>query len=459
MSNARSLPLVLPFLVLLGSASVALAATPWPPIVLTAQVLPGVGQFAITRSQTGRLSLVYCGADCTTIRYRVLSETGTWSAPETVNTGTGPQTADLAIDLDPAGVPHVFWLQVDSVYHPILHAVRQTNGDWSQGIVGPHGSLFAAKIGADGQLRLITGEWDLIYAHGPVEGTLTIDEILLDGERIRDLDLALDTAGQPIVAVAQTYYGGYQMAKLVYNDGAQWQQRSLAYAWGLCNEPIQIAMGAAIHVNTCRKYTRLSSPTADVNWLASWQDDMVIDEHDVLYFTAGGWGDMTLGSIAADSSSAALAVDSRPCPGGDCPHFTTSQVLYDRGLVLVAYLDEAWGLRVKGYVMDALRCSFSGLVGLTLTSSGSGVGTVTREPAGTACGADTWGYPAGTAVTLKPAPGTNSAFRTWAGDCAGSAGACTLTLEAGLRKEVTAEFSWFPDELQHPRSWRHLPEQ
>jgi len=472
MSSPQSLPRVLPFLAFLGgyaATPAGLAATPWPPAALTAEVLTGVGQFAITRSQTGRLSLVYCGQDCTTIHYRVLAESGTWSAPETVNTGTGPQTADLAIDLDPSGIPHVFWGQ-DSV---VLHAVRQSSGDWSQSFALPddsygRGRLNAAQIRADGRLHLLTtydySVWggyvfsDLAYAYGSVDGTLSTEWIVLDGEYGWDLDLALDTNGQPVFAVAQQYFGGSFAPKLVYNDGSQWQARELDRKWGLCVRPIQIAVGATIHLNSCGGYTRLSNPTADVNWITSWRDDMTIDENDVPYFVAASAGNVTLGTIAADASRASLAVETPPssCPGGTCPSFTSSRILYDRGQVLVAYLGDDLGLRVKGYRMDALRCHFAGLAALTVTAAGSGSGTVGREPAGTACGTDTWGYPAGTSVTLKPVAGTDATFRTWTGDCADSTGACTLTLEAGVRFETTAEFTWFPNELQHFPPWRHL---
>ncbi len=366
MSKPRSLlPVVtLAWFVVVPPAGLAQLA---PSATLTSEVLPGVNRFEIARSQTGRLSVVYCRQDCTTIYYRVLSENGTWSAPETVNTTPGPQTADLAIALDPSGTPHVFWGRDTWLNDEVLHGVRQLNGQWSESnamsdqLHFERGRLNAAQIDADGQLHLAT-TYDyrvgggyvfshLDYAHGAADATLTVATIALAGEYGWDLDLALDSDRKPIFAVAQQYWGGYYTPKIVYGDGAQWQQRLLDYRWDLCVEPIQIAVGAKIHVNSCGRYARLSDPTAQFNWISSWRDDMAIDEGDVAYFTAASGTVVTLGIIGADGVRQSVTVAGAPgsCRAGVCPSFTTSRVLYDRGAVLVAYLGQDRGLRVKSY--------------------------------------------------------------------------------------------------------------
>ena len=67
---------------------------------------------------------------------------------------------------------------------------------------------------------------------------------------------------------------------------------------------------------------------------------------------------------------------------------------------------------------------------LTVTTEGSGTGTVTANPAGLA-------YQAGTTVTLTATPDPGSSFEGWSGACSGT-GACVLTMDAD--KAVTARF-------------------
>jgi PASTA domain-containing protein/List-Bact-rpt repeat protein len=75
---------------------------------------------------------------------------------------------------------------------------------------------------------------------------------------------------------------------------------------------------------------------------------------------------------------------------------------------------------------------------LTLTTAGSGTGTVTSSPAGISCGSTcTHAFEHGTAVTLTAAASARSEFAGWSGDCSGT-GACTLTMSAD--RAVTATF-------------------
>jgi peptide/nickel transport system substrate-binding protein len=76
---------------------------------------------------------------------------------------------------------------------------------------------------------------------------------------------------------------------------------------------------------------------------------------------------------------------------------------------------------------------------LTVHTDGSGLGTVSSEPGGIACGTTcTAEYPDSTSVLLTAAAASGSTFDGWSGDCSGT-GSCTVTL-AGSRS-VTATFS------------------
>jgi hypothetical protein len=77
---------------------------------------------------------------------------------------------------------------------------------------------------------------------------------------------------------------------------------------------------------------------------------------------------------------------------------------------------------------------------LSITTSGSGSGTVTSSPSGincgTACSSD---YAINTAVTLTAAPASNSNFTAWTGCDSVSGATCTVTM--GNARSVTASFT------------------
>jgi hypothetical protein len=76
---------------------------------------------------------------------------------------------------------------------------------------------------------------------------------------------------------------------------------------------------------------------------------------------------------------------------------------------------------------------------LTVTKSGTGMGTVTSSPAGINCGVDcSEAYPHGTAVTLNATAAAGSVFTGWSGDCSGTSSACMLSMDSA--KTVTARF-------------------
>jgi len=75
---------------------------------------------------------------------------------------------------------------------------------------------------------------------------------------------------------------------------------------------------------------------------------------------------------------------------------------------------------------------------LTVTPAGSGIGTVTSNPPGIACGADcSESYAPGTSVILTAAPLAGSAFSTWGGACTGT-GTCAVSMSS--TRNVTAIF-------------------
>ncbi len=77
---------------------------------------------------------------------------------------------------------------------------------------------------------------------------------------------------------------------------------------------------------------------------------------------------------------------------------------------------------------------------LAVRVQGSGAGAVRSDPAGIDCGAACLArFDAPSSVTLTAAAAPGSAFAGWGGDCAGTAAACTVTLDAA--RSVTATFA------------------
>lgn len=84
--------------------------------------------------------------------------------------------------------------------------------------------------------------------------------------------------------------------------------------------------------------------------------------------------------------------------------------------------------------------SSGGVFTLSVTKTGSGVGTVTSTPAGIDCGTTcSHSYAAGTPVTLTAAPGSGSTFTGWSGACTGNATTCNVTMTAA--RSITATFT------------------
>ena len=79
-------------------------------------------------------------------------------------------------------------------------------------------------------------------------------------------------------------------------------------------------------------------------------------------------------------------------------------------------------------------------LGLNVTRTGAGTGTVTSSPSGISCGsACSANFNSGAAVTLTEVPGSGSTFSGWSGDCSGSGSTCNVTMSQA--RNVTATFA------------------
>ena len=87
----------------------------------------------------------------------------------------------------------------------------------------------------------------------------------------------------------------------------------------------------------------------------------------------------------------------------------------------------------------AVTATFVPAYTLTITRSGSGMGTVTSSPAGVDCGTMCSAeYVSSTSVTLSAAASTGSRFAGWSGEGCSGTGTCTVTMSQA--RDVTATF-------------------
>ena len=94
---------------------------------------------------------------------------------------------------------------------------------------------------------------------------------------------------------------------------------------------------------------------------------------------------------------------------------------------------------------------FDRLYGLTLSSGGTGSGSVASSPAGISCGAAcSHDFASGAVVNLSAMPASGSSFSGWSGACAGAANPCLLTMNAD--KSVSASFESIADFSATPLS-------
>lgn len=87
---------------------------------------------------------------------------------------------------------------------------------------------------------------------------------------------------------------------------------------------------------------------------------------------------------------------------------------------------------------------------LSVSTSGTGSGTVSSSPAGISCGSTcAHTYTFGTSVTLTAAPAADSVFSGWSGACSGT-GTCTVSMSQA--KSVIATFTLTPETLSVSKS-------
>jgi len=96
------------------------------------------------------------------------------------------------------------------------------------------------------------------------------------------------------------------------------------------------------------------------------------------------------------------------------------------------------GVQTQKGVVISLQNATVANPALTISTSGTGSGTVGASPTGTSCGAGCLSFAAGTVVTLTATPNTGSTFAGWSGACSGT-GSCTVTMNSN--QAVTAAFN------------------
>ncbi|MCG6927005.1 MAG: GDSL-type esterase/lipase family protein [Acidobacteria bacterium] len=142
----------------------------------------------------------------------------------------------------------------------------------------------------------------------------------------------------------------------------------------------------------------------------------------------GGWGGACSGTDSCD-----VVVDTATSVTAA---FNTSA--YTLGVDDVSVMETDAGGTALAFTVTLTASTLPDTYTLSVSTSGSGRGTVTASPAGISCGSDCHEvYDAATTVTLTPSVASGSTFAGWSGDCAGF-GECTVTMSAA--RSVTATF-------------------
>jgi phospholipase C len=102
-------------------------------------------------------------------------------------------------------------------------------------------------------------------------------------------------------------------------------------------------------------------------------------------------------------------------------------------LLILCFLALCFAIGCRGLASSPVQSGIQ----LTVTTSGSGSGTVTSSPGGINCpGTCTAMFPSGTQVTLSA---TQNGFAGWGGACSGNSLTCTITLSSS--ENVSASFA------------------
>lgn len=144
--------------------------------------------------------------------------------------------------------------------------------------------------------------------------------------------------------------------------------------------------------------------------------------------------------------------------GIDCGSDCDEPIVFGQSVTLTATADAGstfagWGGACTGlgdctFTVDgdaSVNATFvSGTDFLTVTRSGTGMGTVSSAPAGINCGAScAAGFPSGTMVSLSAIPSLGSSFVGWIGACTGT-GACSVTVSGMQMVGAEFELGMFP---------------
>ena len=162
---------------------------------------------------------------------------------------------------------------------------------------------------------------------------------------------------------------------------------------------------------------------------------------------------LTLGTSGSGSGTITRDPGGISCGDGcwryDAPTTVILKAVADPGSTFAGWQDDCAGTTGDSCTLEisgakTVSASFTGraatAVRLTLGTSGSGSGTITRDPGGISCGDGCWRYDAPTTVILKAVADPGSTFAGWQDDCAGTTGdSCTLEISGA--KTVSASFT------------------
>ena len=170
---------------------------------------------------------------------------------------------------------------------------------------------------------------------------------------------------------------------------------------------------------------------------------VVLDSAGNLYGTTGGGGDANGDGVVFQVSESGSFILMHVFDGvdGSMPQgglvLDSGGVLYgttyDGGPAFVAGWNPGYG------TVWAMPATTMAVDTLTVTTGGTGTGTITSIPAGISCpGTCSMTVNYGTEITLIEIPGTSSAFGSWGGSCSGASG-CQVTMQSPA--SVTATFN------------------
>ena len=141
----------------------------------------------------------------------------------------------------------------------------------------------------------------------------------------------------------------------------------------------------------------------------------------------------TFNNTAGNAMIAAAALSTQPT-GSNLRLAEVDLFVKDRGSVNIGLTNVILG-QIGGAEIPSTAVGGTVTISnylLTVTTSGTGTGTITSSPVGISCGADcSQAYLLNTSVTMTATPSPGSAFQSWGGACTGVlTSACTVTMDA-----------------------------